>query len=59
MEPRLASVRPPRDEDVERLLGKLMPPGSPFDPPLLFRVLAVRRDLADRVRPVVERGSGS
>jgi 4-carboxymuconolactone decarboxylase len=52
MEPRLAPVHPPYDEDVERLLGKLMPPGSPFDPLLLFRVLAIHRDLADRMRPM-------
>jgi hypothetical protein len=52
MEPRLAPVHPPYDEDVERLLGKLMPPDAPFDPLLLFRVLAIHRDLADRMRPM-------
>ncbi|TWF77434.1 hypothetical protein FHX44_113343 [Pseudonocardia hierapolitana] len=52
MEPRLAPLHPPYDEDVERLLGKLMPPDVPFDPLLLFRVLAIHRDLADRMRPM-------
>lgn len=52
MEPRLAPVHPPYDEDVERLLGRLMPPDAPFDPLLLFRVLAIHRDLADRMRPM-------
>ncbi|MHA6619213.1 carboxymuconolactone decarboxylase family protein [Pseudonocardia sp. DLS-67] len=52
MEPRLAPVCPPYDEDVERLLGKLMPPGADHDPLLLFRALAIHRDLADRMRPM-------
>jgi 4-carboxymuconolactone decarboxylase len=52
MEPRLTPVQPPYDEDVGRLLGKLMPPDAPFDPLLLFRVLAIHRDLADRMRPM-------
>jgi 4-carboxymuconolactone decarboxylase len=52
MEPRLAPVQPPYDEDIERLLGKLMPPDTPFDPLLLFRVLAIHLDLADRMRPM-------
>lgn len=52
MEPRLAPVHPPYDEDVERLLGKLMPPDAGHDPLLLFRVLAIHRDLADRMRPM-------
>jgi 4-carboxymuconolactone decarboxylase len=52
MEPRLTPVQPPYDEDVERLLGKLMPPDAPFEPLLLFRVLAIHRDLADRMRPM-------
>jgi 4-carboxymuconolactone decarboxylase len=52
MEPRLTPVQPPYDEDVDRLLGKLMPPGAAIDPLLLFRVLAIHRDLADRMRPM-------
>jgi 4-carboxymuconolactone decarboxylase len=52
MEPRLAPVQPPYEEDVERLLSKLMPPGAEIDPLLLFRVLAIHRDLADRMRPM-------
>jgi 4-carboxymuconolactone decarboxylase len=52
MEPRLAPLDPPYDEDVERLLGKLMPPETGRDPLLLFRVLAIHRDLADRMRPM-------
>jgi hypothetical protein len=45
-------VQPPYDHDVERLLGKLMPPGAGIDPLLLFRVLAIHRDLAERMRPM-------
>jgi 4-carboxymuconolactone decarboxylase len=52
MEPRLTPVQPPYEEDVERLLGKLMPPGAAIDPLVLFRVLAIHRDLADRIRPM-------
>jgi 4-carboxymuconolactone decarboxylase len=52
MEPRLAPVGPPYDADVERLLGKLMPPDASIEPLLLFRVLAIHRDLADRIRPM-------
>ncbi|GAA5126795.1 carboxymuconolactone decarboxylase family protein [Pseudonocardia adelaidensis] len=52
MEPRLAPLHPPYDEDVERLLGKLMPPAAGHDPLLLFRVLAIHHDLADRIRPM-------
>jgi hypothetical protein len=51
-EPRLAPVSPPYDEDVARLLTKLMPPDAQVDPLVLFRVLAVHRDLADRLRPM-------
>jgi len=50
--PRLAPVSPPYDEPTGRLLGKWMPPGVEADPLLLFRLLAVHRDLADRLRPM-------
>jgi alkylhydroperoxidase family enzyme len=45
-------VEPPYPERIESLLGKLMPPGSPYEPLLLFRVLALHPDLADRARPM-------
>jgi len=51
-EPRLAPVSPPYDEDIARLLSKLMPPDAQVDPLVLFRVLAVHHDLADRLRPM-------
>lgn len=51
-EPRLAPVSLPYDEDIARLLTKLMPPDAHVDPLVLFRVLAVHRDLADRLRPM-------
>jgi 4-carboxymuconolactone decarboxylase len=50
--PRLTPLHPPYNEDTARLLGKLMPPGSTLDPLLLFRVLAVHHDLAERMRPM-------
>jgi 4-carboxymuconolactone decarboxylase len=51
-EPRMAPVAPPYDTTTEALLTKLMPPGTPLEPLLLFRLLAVHRDLADRCRPM-------
>ncbi|WP_328991848.1 carboxymuconolactone decarboxylase family protein [Kribbella sp. NBC_01245] len=48
----LSPLAPPYDPDTEALLAKLMPPGSGFEPLRLFRLLAVHRDLADRVRPM-------
>ncbi|MFC0626004.1 carboxymuconolactone decarboxylase family protein [Kribbella deserti] len=48
----LSPLAPPYDPDTEALLAKLMPPGSAFEPLLLFRLLAVHCDLADRARPM-------
>ena len=49
---RLQPVEPPYSDEVERLLGKLMPPGSGLEPLLLFRVLALNPDLASRAHPM-------
>ncbi|OEV31020.1 carboxymuconolactone decarboxylase [Streptomyces nanshensis] len=43
---------PPYDEPTERLLAKLMPPGTSLEPLMLFRLLAVHRDLAERIHPM-------
>ena len=50
--PRLTPVSPPYDEDVARLLSKWMPPDAGLEPLLLFRVLALHRDLAERIWPM-------
>jgi 4-carboxymuconolactone decarboxylase len=52
MSPRLEPVGPPYSDAVERLLAKLMPPGSGLEPLLLFRVLALHTDLASRAHPM-------
>jgi 4-carboxymuconolactone decarboxylase len=52
MSPRLQPVEPPYSDEVERLLAKLMPPGSELEPLLLFRVLALNADLASRAHPM-------
>jgi alkylhydroperoxidase family enzyme len=49
---RLQPVEPPYSDAVERLLAKLMPPGSGHEPLLLFRVLAIHADLASRAHPM-------
>lgn len=48
----LRPVEPPYSEDVERLLGKLMPPGTGLEPLTLFRVLALNPELASRAHPM-------
>lgn len=50
--PRMAPVGPPYDEATERLLAKLMPADTDLEPLMLFRLLAVNRDLAERIRPM-------
>lgn len=52
MSPTLQPVVPPYEEDVERLLAKLMPAELGYEPLLLFRVLAINPDLASRARPM-------
>ncbi|GAA1522729.1 carboxymuconolactone decarboxylase family protein [Kribbella lupini] len=52
MSARLQPVEPPYPERIETLLGKLMPPDSPYEPLLLFRMLALHPELADRARPL-------
>lgn len=52
MTSRLQPVEPPYSDEVERLLGKLMPPGTAYEPLLLFRVLALNTDLASRTHPM-------
>lgn len=54
-EPRIAPLEPPYEPELEQLLKKWMPPGSPMDPLALFRTLAVHDELASRMRPL---GSG-
>jgi 4-carboxymuconolactone decarboxylase len=49
---RLAPLSPPYEEWAERLLAKWMPPGTQLDPLMLFRVLIVHRDLAERLFPM-------
>lgn len=51
-QPRLAPLSPPYDEDIAALLAKWMPPGTDVEPLLLFRLLAIHRDLYDRLRPM-------
>jgi 4-carboxymuconolactone decarboxylase len=50
--PRIAPLNPPYPPDVETMLRKWMPPGSPLEPLALFRTLAVHGDLAARMRPL-------
>lgn len=52
MSARIRPVEPPYPERIQALLGKLMPPGTPYEPLLLFRMLAVHPELADRTRPM-------
>ncbi len=48
----LRPVEPPYSTEVERLLGKLMPPGTGLEPLALFRVLALNPELASRAHPL-------
>jgi alkylhydroperoxidase family enzyme len=52
MSPTLQPVEPPYSEEVERLLGRLMPAELGLEPLLLFRVLAANVDLAGRAYPM-------
>ncbi len=51
-EPRIAPLQPPYDPDIEAMLKKWMPPGSPLEPLALFRTLAVHDELSSRMRPL-------
>jgi 4-carboxymuconolactone decarboxylase len=50
--PRLAPLEPPYEPDIEAMLQKWMPPGSPLEPLILFRTLAVHDELVARMRPL-------
>ena len=50
--PRIAPLAPPYPPDVDAMLRRWMPPGSPLEPLALFRTLAVHRELMDRMRPL-------
>ncbi|QNE16694.1 carboxymuconolactone decarboxylase family protein [Kribbella qitaiheensis] len=52
MPSRLHPVEPPYSDAVKRLLTKLMPPDSGYEPLLLFRILALNTDLASRAHPM-------
>jgi 4-carboxymuconolactone decarboxylase len=49
---RIAPVQPPYDEETSAMLARWMPPNSDAEPLLLFRTLAVHRELAARMRPL-------
>jgi 4-carboxymuconolactone decarboxylase len=49
---RIAPLAPPYDEDTSAMLARWMPPNSDAEPLLLFRTLAVHRELAARMRPL-------
>lgn len=50
--PRIAPLDPPYAPDVDAMLRRWMPPGTPFEPLRLFRTLYVHPGLADRMRPL-------
>jgi 4-carboxymuconolactone decarboxylase len=50
--PRIEPLAPPYSPDVEVMLRKWMPPGSPLDPLALFRTLALHEQLFGRMRPL-------
>ena len=50
MTPRIAPLEPPFEEDVQRILTKMMPRQSPIPPLALFRVLARHPPLADAMQ---------
>ncbi|ONI74230.1 carboxymuconolactone decarboxylase [Kribbella sp. ALI-6-A] len=52
MSARVPPVEPPYPERIQNLLGKLMPADAPYEPLLLFRVLALHPELAERMRPM-------
>ncbi len=50
--PRIAPLQPPYAPDIQAMLAKWMPPGSPAEPLGLFRTLVVHEQLAARMRPL-------
>jgi 4-carboxymuconolactone decarboxylase len=51
-QPRIAPLGPPYDPGVAAMLEKWMPPGSPLEPLVLFRTLALHDELFSRMRVV-------
>lgn len=51
-EQRVAPLKPPYTPELEQMLRKWMPPGSPLEPLALFRTLAVHDELVSRMRPL-------
>lgn len=51
MIPRIAPLEPPYTPEIEALITKMMPPGSPVPPLALFRAMAHHADLASRLLP--------
>jgi alkylhydroperoxidase family enzyme len=49
---RIALLEPPYEADIEQMLQRWMPPGSPLEPLKLFRTLAVHDELCSRMRPL-------
>jgi 4-carboxymuconolactone decarboxylase len=50
--PRIAPLRAPYEPEIETMLAKWMPPGSPIEPLRLFRTLVLHDELAARMRPL-------
>jgi alkylhydroperoxidase family enzyme len=50
--PRIEPLAPPYGPDLEALLRRWMPPGSPIEPLALFRTLALHEQLFGRMRPL-------
>jgi alkylhydroperoxidase family enzyme len=50
--PRIAPLEPPYEPEMEQMLRKWMPPGSPLEPLKLFRTLGVHEELFSRMRPL-------
>lgn len=50
--PRISPLDPPYAPEIETMLRRWMPPGSPAEPLALFRLLAVHDGLLSRMRPL-------
>ena len=50
--PRIAPLEPPFEPELDAMLQKWMPPGSPMEPLALFRTLAIHDGLFSRMRPL-------